>query len=511
MNKFRFFLLVCIVAGGFMAARFSPAFGAGPKGATYQFTVTKQGSMIADPSYYCWIPESVGTVCCIIVHQHGCTTEGSAEKQFGDVQWITLAKKWHAAFVSPRLTTGSVCSNWSNCNNGSGNCFLDMLDTLAKMSGHPEVSIVPWALWGHSGGAGWVTQMTGKYPLRVVATIAQSCGSDISRTSAALKVPILHHNGTLDLCHNDSIFIYGRRLGALWAHAINPDVPVGDTMSGHGVHDMRLFAIPWLDVCLSKRLPLQAGTAQLRDMDTSRAWLGNKATKEIASQASYTGNKLAACWFPDSVFAKKWAEYMVRGHITDSTPADAPYNLSGTYRTRVITLNWDSDADLEDGIKTFAIYRNGAFLKKVRYTTITGYDPNPGFQRWEFCDEPNPSPAPAMTVKDTLPNDTGTYQYQIACVNWSDVTGNKSIALTLKDGQISSVLASANMRTVEYSKGPVRMSVEIGRLYCGAGTIGIFDMQGRLLKTARVQRAGWFHVKNLLGKSAEKVVILKTL
>ncbi len=81
-----------------------PAFGAGPKGTVYQFIVPKQGSMDSNATYYCWLPESVGTVRCIIVHQHGCSREErDPYKMPDDVQWKTLAKKWHAAFIAPKL------------------------------------------------------------------------------------------------------------------------------------------------------------------------------------------------------------------------------------------------------------------------------------------------------------------------------------------------------------------------------------------------------------------------
>jgi hypothetical protein len=101
-----------------------PASAAGPKGLVFQFTVPKQGSMYADPTYYCWLPESTATVRCVIVHQHWCTREGDAHMMPTDVQWLTLAKKWHAVFIAPSLVTGAPgtgstnCANWNNPGNG---------------------------------------------------------------------------------------------------------------------------------------------------------------------------------------------------------------------------------------------------------------------------------------------------------------------------------------------------------------------------------------------------------
>src|SRR6266849_411502 len=152
-----------ILSGAAFSAALSlsviPAGAAGPQGTVYQFTVPKQGSMVADPKYYCWVPADMGTARTIIVHQHGCTREYDAPQMVTDLQWLSLAEKWHAPFIAPSLTTGSNCGNWFTPANGSGNAFLMALDTLARRSGHAEITTVPWALWGHSGGSMWITAM----------------------------------------------------------------------------------------------------------------------------------------------------------------------------------------------------------------------------------------------------------------------------------------------------------------------------------------------------------------
>jgi len=408
----------------------------GPKGTTYQLTIPKQGKMIADAVFYCWMPDSVGTVRCVIVHLHGCTREGDAEHMVNDLQWKALAKKWNAVFVAPRFTTGTnqTCVNWYNPDNGSARVFLEMLDDLSRRAAHPEIKTAPWALWGHSGGSIWITAMTGKYPERVAAAVAQSAATEISNIDAALKVPILHHNGRQDVAHNDTLFLNGRKKGAIWAHAINPDTQ--SNMDGHQCHDLRFLAIPWLDACLAMRLP-QPGQSKLRDIDASSAWLGDKTTKAIAPAASFAGDKLEACWFPNRTLAEKWVEYMEKGTITDTTPPPAPYGLSGSYANRRMTLNWNAEADLESGIKTFIIYRNGSLMQILRYSNVTKYSSTMGYQRWNDGDHPSPSPAPEMTFTDTDVDDAGTYVYEVSCINWSDVTGPRSAPLTLRRGQVT--------------------------------------------------------------------------
>jgi predicted esterase len=411
----------------------------GPPGKTYKITIDKQGIMIGDANFYCWVPDNIRTLRCIIVHLHGCTREGDAKNMMDDLQWKALAKKWNSVLVAPAFVTGGnsqKCRNWYDIKNGSGNTYLEMLDTLAKLTGHKEIIRIPWALWGHSGGAIWITAMTGKYPERVTAAIAQSGFTDIADSTGALKVPVLHHNGRQDILHNEGQVSKGRKAGALWAHAINPNTVT--PMDGHQVHDMRFLAIPWLDACLAARLP-RAGRSKLKEMDTSGAWLGDKSTGTIAPDASFKGDKSITSWFPNKNLAEKWLEYMSKGTIIDQTPPPAPNDLKGSYGKSQVILTWNAEADVESGLQTFVVYRNGSLIQYIRYTNITRYSSIMGYQRWNDGDQASPSPAPPMTFTDTDVNDKDTYVYEVSCVNWSGIIGPKSSSFTVSQGQPSDI------------------------------------------------------------------------
>jgi hypothetical protein len=495
-----------------------PAFGAGPKGTKYQITVPKQGALITNPVYYCWLPESVTTYRCIMVHLHGCTMEGTGSQMTSDVQWTTFAKKWNAVFVSPSLATGSDCTNWTKPENGSGNTFLAVLDSLARRTGHPEITVVPWALWGHSGGSDWVSWTTAQKPERVAVGVCQSSGKDISGYPAVWKVPVLHHNSKVDLIYNnDSLFLKSRAKGALWAHAVNPfpqfiTGPGDPASQGHGAHDMRMIAIPWMDYALASRLPDQAGSAQLKAMDTSNAWLGDTLTYAITSAATFTGNPLKACWFPNQTMAKRWKEYMLTGTQKDSTPAPAPYNLTGTYANRQITLNWDADADLETGIKTFIIYRNGSVLQTIQYPNApaTPFSAAKGFQRWDYGDQPNPTTPPNMTFTDATVSDTGTYLYQVSTVNWSDVAGVKSAPIALNRGLVTGTKTLSQLKPATPHTS-IFLCSALGKrvLDLSAGIVDVYDVRGRLIKTLEIRREAQTSMDGLLGASPEKVFLVR--
>lgn len=430
--KIKAVALLCLLAG-FLTAQGQ----SGEDDIIYRFRLAPQGKMIDSATCFAWIPGNAGTLRSIIVHMHGCTREGDAHQMMHDIQWRELARKWHAVLLAPAFNSGGnaqACTNWYNPDNGSDPVFLQMLDTLAARAGHPEISTVPWALWGHSGGSLWATAMTGKYPRRIAVTVAEACGFDVSGVEAALKVPVLHHNGIQDLCYNNgTLFANGRSKGAYWSHAVNPVVE--SPMDGHQVHDLRFLAIPFMDACLAMRLPAKAGDATLRDVDTSNTWLGDTTTRKVAPAGTFKGNKLAACWFPNRSIAEKWAEYMATGEITDKTPPPAPYHLTGTFTGNAVTLRWKAAPDLESGLKTFIIYRDGKVLQTLQYPTRTKYSKLTGYQRWNDGDQPAPVPPPEMTFTDTGVNVQDHHTYEVSSVNWSDTVSKKSEKVTMRKGR----------------------------------------------------------------------------
>ncbi|HEY5508457.1 MAG TPA: hypothetical protein VIK29_07295, partial [Paludibacter sp.] len=103
--------------------------------------------------YTLYIPPNVKELKGIIVHQHGCGRNGLSIVY--DFHWRALAIKNNYALMGTHYLVSNSCENWSDPKAGSGRAFLSALDEFAVSSGHPELSDVPWALWGHSGGARW--------------------------------------------------------------------------------------------------------------------------------------------------------------------------------------------------------------------------------------------------------------------------------------------------------------------------------------------------------------------
>jgi hypothetical protein len=99
-------------------------------------------------------------------------------------------------------------------------------------------------------------------------------------------------------------------------------------------------------------------------------------------------------------------------------------------------LRWDAEPDLESGIKTFIVYRNGKVLKELEYPARTRYSTQTGYQRRNDGDQPSPIPAPEMTFTDADVSSDGVYTYQVSTVNWSDTVGQKSKKIEVKKGKV---------------------------------------------------------------------------
>jgi hypothetical protein len=126
----------------------------------------------------------------------------------------------------------------------------------------------------------------------------------------------------------------------------------------HNFSYVRYMAFPFYESALAQRLP--AGASQeMKDLDKTKAWLGDTTTLQLYKASTYKGSKEALCWFPDSATAVKWREYVTTGSVADQTPPPAPYDLQIKWVSDSIELSWKADADIESGIKHFNIYCDG--------------------------------------------------------------------------------------------------------------------------------------------------------
>ncbi|GHT46999.1 hypothetical protein FACS189440_06300 [Bacteroidia bacterium] len=329
-------------------------------GVVYQTTLRDSSYLFDRADYAVFIPEGI-PLRGVFIHQHGCTMEGIGASTAFDLQYQAFAKKWGLAVISPDIfpKEGRQCFDWIDTEKGTGDALLRVLKEVAKASGHAELQAVPWLLWGHSGGGYWTLSMMKNYPERIIGVFSYSPAFDPQweYPDLAYQIPILiRHAGAADL--------NGRNV-ACWQTALNTfsrlkakNSPVSlayTSGQNHNFSYVRYMAIPFYESVLSQRLP-KNNSGKLRELDASKAWLGDTLTYNIYKSTSYPGDKASMNVFPDSITAVKWREYVITGTVADVTPPPTPYNLQirQTNDTTAV-LTWQADADIESGIRYFTI------------------------------------------------------------------------------------------------------------------------------------------------------------
>ena len=390
----------------------------------------KPGELIFAVNFTMWIPPGVKTLRGVIVHQHGCG-EGSCKSGLTgafDLHWQALAKAHGCALMGPSYEQPEKadCQMWCDPRNGSDEAFQKSLADLGAKSGHPELATVPWVLWGHSGGGHWAGGMVLLHPERVAAAWLRSgvplLAANPERSAiktytvpdAALGVPIMCNPGTKEGVTvkegrfagvwpaNEAFFTALRAKGGLIGVAVDP-------LTAHECGNQRYLAIPWLDACLTARLPAKSGDP-LKPMPAA-AWLAPLLGSEAVPEGKFSGEKEKSVWLPNEAIAKAWMSYVKDTAIADATPPPAPTNV----QVKGNDITWSAEADLESGLASFIIERDGTPIASV---PEQGKNPfgRPIFQNLQYSDTPT-QPLAEMHFTDTKPEPGKTHQYRVISVN----------------------------------------------------------------------------------------------
>jgi pimeloyl-ACP methyl ester carboxylesterase len=406
------------------------------------------GELVYPVSYTVWLPPGVEALRGVIVHQHGCGEGSCKSGQTGafDLHWQALAKKHDCALLSPvyEQPEKANCQLWCDPRHGSDAAFQKALTELGAMSGHSELATIPWALWGHSGGGHWAGGMTLLHPDRVAAAwlrsgvpaLVEAEGKPKPYTipDAACQVPVMCNLGTKEgvtdkdnrfagVWPNVEVFYQALRTkGGLVGVSIDP-------LSSHDCGNQRYLAIPWLDACLTARLPEKTGDP-LHAIPGRDGWMATFQTDVSkvnvvapVPAAMFTGSQEKSVWLPNSSIAVAWTQYMKDSTVADVTPPPAPTNL----RVDGNVLTWSAEADLESGLAGFVVERDGQFLANV---PEQGRNPfgRPIFQNLSYSDTPT-QPLVEMRFTDTTAEAGKLHSYRIIAVN---TVGQKSEPMKLR-------------------------------------------------------------------------------
>jgi hypothetical protein len=115
-------------------------------------------------------------------------------------------------------------------------------------------------------------------------------------------------------------------------------------------------------------------------------------------------------------------EYVKDTKVSDTTPPPAPTNV----RLKGNTLTWESEADLESGLASFVIERDGQVLATV---PEQGKNPfgRPVFQNLQYSDTPT-QPLVPMQFSDTKAEAGKKHTYRVIAVNTAGLKSKPSAA-----------------------------------------------------------------------------------
>lgn len=401
----------------------------------------KAGELAFPVSYTLWIPPGLKTLRAVVVHQHGCGEGSCKSGQTGafDLHWQALAKKHDCALMSPTYEQpeSGNCQLWCDPRNGSDAVFQKSLTELGALSGHPELATVPWALWGHSGGGHWAGGMFLLHPERTVAAwlrsgvpplkAAEGKPAPYAVLPANCQVPVMCNLGTQEgVTVKDGQFagvwpgveVFFRELrsnGGLVGVAVDP-------LSSHDCGNQRYLAIPWLDACLSARLPAMNGQP-LKSIPKEVGWIaslypGEDTVKAPVPASQFTGTLETSVWLPNAQIAQAWTQYVKDTAVADTTPPPAPTNLNVSGNT----LTWEADADLESGLASFIIERDGQFIASLPEKAKNSFG-RPIFQNLQYSDTPT-QPLVRMRFTDLSAETGKAYRYRVIAVNTVGLKSN---------------------------------------------------------------------------------------
>lgn len=383
---------------------------------------TAPNELIYAADWRIWIPDGAEPLRGVIVHQHGCGDGSSkpGKDAVADWHWQALARKYHCALTAVSYRQTGACELWCDPRNGSAKSFLNALEFFAETTRRPELTTIPWIIWGHSGGGHWTGSMCQLYPERIVCAWLRSghpdtVGDDFAElptTDELREIPMVLNLGVREKTEFKRIWDKGfPYLLAMRRHGAKISILL-DPTTGHCCGDSRYPAIRFFDVCMAQRLPEKAGSAEIRPMKTGLIVSAEEIFAEYEKIPDIGQNKengaemvgdllkpylAEGFWLPDDAFKKTWQSFQTDAVWEDETPPPAPFDVkvvwsdeptekeTGILRKKA-TVTWKAYADLESGLKSFIIESDGKEIAELQGPNSVG---RPVFQGLKYSDTPN--------------------------------------------------------------------------------------------------------------------------
>ncbi|MEO6331703.1 MAG: carboxypeptidase-like regulatory domain-containing protein [Gemmatimonadaceae bacterium] len=261
-----------------------------------------------------YVPATVSKVRGVLLALGGPNTRGFASaKPFGapvpavEASLQDLGQKFRALAASQGLAVLGT-SRAAMANSGdSDQILLNALQDASAKSGRPELASAPLLLYGLSGGGPEASGFAARNPARVAGLFLKVPARMETLTSGnILGVPTFVVLAELETFVDNAMlaaaFRANRRVGALWALALEPGVPHHSLTPAQ-----REITTLWMSTILALRLGTTS-SAPLRDVAPSSGWLGDIASGEVAQWSEFPDPSFGS-WFPSKEIAEQWKTF----------------------------------------------------------------------------------------------------------------------------------------------------------------------------------------------------------
>jgi len=258
------------------------------------------------------IPTDIDTLRALTILTPGINQDGTGLVLQDD--WIDFAEREHLGLLGVFFFgVPNSQRDYRYAENGSGSALVEALNTIAQKNSIPQISTLPFVMWGFSAGGSFTYGFSAYMPERVVCFAIIKSGTYFStQGSENRNIPALMIAGELNgnLTSMKSWFLKKRMERGIWGFAIEPN-------SGHEIGKSNELIRPFFISALEKRISKNpSDPRELLFISEETGWLGNLETFNIAAYAEYSGDKLKAAWLMDENIAKTWQNFVTDEDVT---------------------------------------------------------------------------------------------------------------------------------------------------------------------------------------------------
>lgn len=271
----------------------------------YEVTV-EPGDVYNMAAFKIWMNPEHDKISGILMLNPG--SNGDGRGQVDDPYWQEFANKHHFALMGTYFTDhmhpNMMIEDYIQVGKGSGKAFVGAIDSIAKESGHEELSYAPFLLWGMSAGGEINHEIASWIPERVIAYVVNKGGYYYSSVppEATRQTPGLYVIGLEDLPSRNNMikgmYLTNRRAGALWTLVEEKGV-------AHEVAGSRDLAASYYEAVMDLRMTEGAmGYKALKPVNEEMGTVGNIYKHTLGHEEDV--RKEDTTWLPSESFAKDW-------------------------------------------------------------------------------------------------------------------------------------------------------------------------------------------------------------